>query len=445
MPTINPNLLPTLTRAFCTVLIISFLGFAGAKFCSGDDWPGMQGPERNNRSKETGLLDSWPENGPELVWSFKTAGVGYSSPAVVGNRIYLTGGRGGRAELFCLDANDGTELWSLPLNEKNFDFKGNSWGAGPRTTPTVSGDLVYGLSGDGQLVCASTDGELKWQLSMLDDLGGAIDPIGGGPETFGWGYCWAPLVDGENLICTPGSLTDGGLVVALNAKSGEVVWRSTELSEQATYASPVVATIHGIRQYVVMTQSGVASVAADSGKSLWYYQRSRPYSDVVIPTPVCHENYVYASTGDGCDLIQIVASSSGELNAEKVYSSRNMKNSIGGFVYHEGYIFGTSERRGWICQDFMTGDIAWYERANRGVGDGSIIFADDHLYLFGEKTAQVSLIKASSEKWVEKGNFALPESSTLTAPSGKTWTRPVIANGKLYLRDQDLLFCYAIQ
>ena len=144
---------------------------------------------------ELGLLSSWPEAGPTLAWSFRNAGVGYSSPAVVDGRVYLTGGRQGKAELFCLDAASGKEIWSLPINQKSFDFEGNSWGAGPRAATTVDGDLIFALAGDGQLVCASTDGTLKWQLNMVSDLGVSIKNVNAGePETVGWGFCWGPLV-----------------------------------------------------------------------------------------------------------------------------------------------------------------------------------------------------------------------------------------------------------
>ena len=433
------------TKFFTAFLFCTLLSSLTIDQLRAENWPQMQGVKRNNISAETGLLETWPESGPPLAWTFKNAGIGYSSPAIVDGRIYLMGGRDGKAELFCLDAKDGNELWSLPINEKSFDFEGNTWGAGPRATVTVDGGLIYALAGDGKLLCATTEGSRQWQVDMIGDLGGSIRCVDAGePKTIGWGFCWGPLVDGNNVICTPGSTTGLGLVAALDKKSGKVVWRSQELDEEATYASPIVATIEGVKQYLVMTQSGVAAVAAEDGKLLWYYQRSRPYSDVVIPTPVCHENHVYVSTGDGCDLIEVSKDSGGAFSASKVYSSRNMKNAIGGFVLHEGHIYGTSKRRGWVCQEFMTGDIAWYQRANKSVGDGSIILADGHLYLYGEKTAEVGLVEANSKEWVEKGRFKLPETSQLLAPSGKNWTRPVISDGMLYLRDQDLLFCYRI-
>ena len=448
---VTRRLLPTFRAPHVRFLGVSALLWSmhlllGALQLQADDWPQFQGPRRNNHSAETGLLATWPEAGPPLAWAFRKAGAGYSSPTVVNGRVYLTGGRNGRAELFCLDAQNGNELWALPLNNKSFDFEGNAWGAGPRAAPTVDGTAVYALAGDGQLVCATIGGTLQWQINMIGDLGGAIKNVDAGePQTLGWGYCWGPVVDGDHLICTPGSTDGEGLVVALDKTTGKVVWRSKDLDAEATYASPIIANIGGIKQYLVMTQFGIASVAADTGKLLWYYERSRPYSDVVVPTPVCRGNYVYASTGDGCDLIEVSMNGSRAFTVAEVYTSRNMKNSIGGFVFHAGYIFGTSERRGWVCQDFATGKIAWYQRANKSVGDGSLIFADGHLYLYGEKTAEVSLIEASSEAWLEKGRFVLPAKSQNPAPSGKNWTRPVIANGMLYIRDQELLFCYRVK
>ena len=410
------------------------------------DWPQAQGLLRDNRSGELGLLTEWPADGPQLRWSFSDAGIGYSAPAVAGGRVFLLGTRNGQTELFAIDADSGSEIWSLPLNVEGFDFDGNTWGAGPRAAPTVSGDRVFALAGGGSLVCATVDGEMVWQTNMLADLSGSIKNTDSGePETTGWGYSWAPLVDGDRVVCVPGSAAGAGLVAALDTATGNILWRSTELDEEATYSSPIAATIDGVRQYIVMTQFGTAAVAANDGSLLWYYRRSRPYPDVVIPTPVYDDHHVYTSASVGCDMFHVAKGADGNFAATKVYTSRNMKNSLGGFVLHEGHVYGTSERRGWVCQDFQTGKIAWYQRANKSVGDGSIIFADGHLYLYGENTGEVALIEASPEAWTEKGRFKLPESSQLKASNGKNWTHPVIADGKLFLRDQELVFCYTIQ
>ena len=124
---------------------------------------------------------------------------------------------------------------------------------------------------------------------MIKDLGGSIKNVDAGePKVLGWGYSWSPVIHGQHIICTPGSSDDQGLVVALDKDTGGVIWRSSELNEESTYASPIIASIGGTKQYVVMTQFGIASVSAVDGALLWKFERTYPYSDVVIPTPVCH-------------------------------------------------------------------------------------------------------------------------------------------------------------
>lgn len=424
----------------CICLILS------ASTSRAEDWPQVQGSSRDNKSTETGLLHSWPDGGPNLAWTFRSAGVGYSGPAVVGDRVYMMGGRDGRAELFALNASDGKLIWSTAINKKTFDFEGNSWGAGPRATPTVADGMIYALAGDGELAAVDLDGNIKWRVNMVDDLDGSISIVDAGePEIYGWGYCWSPLVDGDKVICVPGG--DRGMVAALDRESGEVRWRSKDLQGGATYSSPIKATVEGIEQVIVMTQSGMAGVSTTDGQLLWNYQRDRPYSDVVIPTPVYHDQHVYTSVGSaGCDLIKLSKKNDDSFDAEHVYFSRNMKNDLGGFVLHEGYVYGSSDRRGWVCQDFVSGELEWYSKRVRGsLGLGSIVFADGHLVLYAEREAEVALIEATPQAYEEKGRFELPKRSELRAPSGRNWTHPVIANGKLYLRDQELLFCFEIK
>ncbi|MEM7475328.1 MAG: PQQ-binding-like beta-propeller repeat protein, partial [Planctomycetota bacterium] len=321
-----------------------------APLSQAQDWPEAQGPTRDNISSETGLLSEWPDGGPVQAWKIRSVGLGYSGPAIVGDRIYIMGARAGKTEMFALKVTDGSELWSIVLNEKPFDFKGNSWGIGPRATPAVSDGMVYGLAADGVLVAATTEGEEKWRINLQKDLGGEVGDVGGGPKTFGWGFCWSPMVDGEKLICTPGGAD--GTFAALDKKTGEVLWRSTELTEVGTYASPIKAKIEDEEQYITMTQMGVAGVSAEDGKLLWHYQRKRPYSDVVIPTPTVVGNMIYMSTGDGCTLVKVTKTDAG-YETESVWSSskaRNMKNELGGFVILDGQVYGTSDRRGWdLC------------------------------------------------------------------------------------------------
>src|SRR5262249_15390343 len=158
------------------------------------------------------------------------------------------------------------------------------------------GSLVYALGGQGVLICVdAATGQERWRKDLPKELAAEVDPVGGGPEKIGWGYAWSPLVDGEHLICFPGG--PQGSLAALEKKSGKVVWRSKELTQQATYSSPVIAEVGGVRQYVVMTPLGPAGVAAKDGKLLWFVKRAEAHDDIFAPTPIVKGNVVYVTFG----------------------------------------------------------------------------------------------------------------------------------------------------
>jgi len=247
----------------------------------------------------------------------------------------------------------------------------------------------------------------------------------------GWGYAESPLVDGNALICAPGG--PGGTVVALNKATGELGWRSTDLKDNAAYASLLPVEIGGVRQYIEFTDASVAGIAADSGKLLWRAQRQG--ATAVIPTPVYFENQVYVTSGYGigCNLFKIDAGG-GQFKAEQVYANKNMVNHHGGVVLVDGYIYGTSDDL--KCIDLKTGEVKW---SNHCVGKGSLTYADGHLYVRSEN-GPVALVEASSAGYKESGRFNQPERSKTNS-----WPHPVIAGGKLYLRDQEKLFCYDVK
>ncbi|HJT79427.1 MAG TPA: PQQ-binding-like beta-propeller repeat protein, partial [Gemmataceae bacterium] len=265
----------------------------------------------------------------------------------------------------------------------------------------------------------------------------------------GWGFTWSPLVDGDHLICVPGG--PKGLLAALDKKTGDVVWRSTGVTDQAPYSSPIVAEVGGVRQYVQMTYRGMVGVAAKDGKLLWTYKRTPAYNDVLIPTPIFHDDRVFATSGMGsgrgvgCDLVRITHSD-GAFKATKVYANQNMESRMGQVVLVNDHVFGWSASRrvpGWVCLDFKTGKVAWNEAEK--LGAGSVIAADGDLYCYGEEDGIAALVGATPEKYTEKGRFTIPEQTKQRAPGGKIWTPPVVANGHLYLRDQELIFCYDVK
>jgi outer membrane protein assembly factor BamB len=419
-----------------------------------DDWPQFRGPNRDGVSKETGLLKAWPAGGPKLLWTYKDAGNGYSCPAIVGDVLYTMGARGNEDYVFALDikASPPAQKWATKIGPtftwpKGPGLPSNHWNRGPSATPTVADGNVYALAGGGEMVCvAAADGKKKWRTNLLTNLNGDVyNYQDSAPKGAGWGFTGSPVIDGDNVIVMPGG--PKGTLAALNARTGAVVWRSEGLTETATYSSPVLADIGGKRQCIVMLQNGVAGVAAKDGSLLWRYERSREYGDIVAPTPVVKDNYVYitAAPQGGRDLIQVTADG-GKFTAKKVYADKKLENTHGGVVLVGDNLYGCSKekRATWFCQDFKTGKIHW-EVEDREVGKGAVVYADGRLYLLGDKTAEVGLAEASPAEWKLFSHFTLPEQSKMRMPQGAIWTHPVIADGKLYLRDQELIFCYEVK
>jgi outer membrane protein assembly factor BamB len=407
------RLLPSIVGSF----LLTVSGLA-ANF----DWPQWRGPNRDDVSKETGLLKEWPAEGPKRVWLFENAGAGYSSFAIANGKLFTMGTRDNNETLLALDANTGKELWAAPLgsifNEKR--------GGGPRGTPTVDGNRVYGLSGQGNLVCVNiADGTIVWQKQMKD-LGGVLQK---------WGYSESVLVDGNNVICTPGG--PQGTVAAFNKTSGVLVWQTKDFTDEAQYSSIAPATINGVPQYVQITMQSIVGIAPKDGKILW--KTSWPGRTAVIPTPIVRDNLVYVTSGYGvgCKQIRIKPDNS----VETVYENKVMKNHHGGVILVGDHLYGHADA-GWTCQNFKTGGEVWNHRA---FDKGAVAYADGMLYCLEERSGTVALVAASPAGWKEHGRFKPEPQSKIRLPDGRIWTHPVISNGKLYLRDQDLIYCYDIK
>ncbi|HZU37602.1 MAG TPA: PQQ-binding-like beta-propeller repeat protein [Gemmataceae bacterium] len=419
---------------------------AGSWRVQAADWPQFRGPHRDDVSAETGLLKQWPAKGPSLLWTYRDAGVGYSGPAIVGDRLFTMGARGDTEFVFALSiSQQGKQLWATPIGPK-FDWKkGNEWNQGPAATPTVDGDRVYALGGQGILVCVDVGtGKLHWRKDLPAEMHAVVNNIAGSPQGIGWGFTWSPLVDGGHLIIQPGG--PDGTLGALDKRTGSVIWRSKGFTDGASYASPIAADVGGQRQYIQLTNSGLTGVWAKDGKTAWHY--AEEYHGVVIPTPLVHDNKVYASaSGGGCVLVSLT-SAGGKVKAKKIYANNNLTNQSGGVLLVDRHVFGSAGIKGWLCQDFATGKITGRER--RRLGAGSLTCADGRLYCYGEEEGTIVLVDANPTKWTmrdwkEYGRFTIPEHSKLRKVSGKIWTHPVVANGKLYLRDQDLIFCYDVK
>ena len=405
------------------------------------DWPQWRGPDRDDVSKESGLLKTWPDGGPKLLWTFRNAGAGYSGPAVVEATLYSMGADSRAEFLYALDTISLKKAWSAEIGPVFCDGHGD----GPRGTPTVDGDFVYGLGAQGELVCVdAAGGGVVWRKNLKTDLGGEMWSE--------WGYSESPLVDGDLVVCTPGG--KNGTMAALDKKTGEVRWRSKDWTDKAAYSSVVAAEVGGVRQYVQMTGESVAGVAADDGRLLWRCRRNSPTAPV--PTPIVDGDQVYVTSGygAGCVLLRLTAHGK-EVSCTEVHKNKNLVNHHGGALLTGGCVYGYDDNKGLVCQDFPTTEIVWAQKDyeplwdkehNRGVfGKMSLACADGQLYCYGEDAGTVLLIEATPKGLNVNGRFAIPEQTKLKRKSGKIWTHPVVADGKLYLRDQDLIFCYDVK
>jgi prepilin-type processing-associated H-X9-DG protein len=332
--------------------------------------------------------------------------------------------RGNDEVVWALEEATGNELWHARVAEANHNI---GYSEGPRCTPTVDGDLLYALGTSGDLVCLDiAQGREHWRKNLAKDFQGHM--------MSGWGYSESPLIDGDKVIATPGG--SEATLVALNKKTGELIWKSrVPEGDGAAYSSVIRAQLRGGTEYVQFLGQGVVGVAAADGRFLWRY--NKPANGTAnCSTPVAWDDCVFAASGYGTGggLVRI-RSENGQTSAQEVFFTRQMKNHHGGMVLVDGYLYGSDEGS-LTCLDFKTGRIAWQDRHP---GKGSITYADGHLYYRNER-GPIVLAEANPKEYVECGRFEQPGRSSHMA-----WAHPVIANGKLYVADQDTLLCFDLK
>jgi outer membrane protein assembly factor BamB len=394
------------------------------------DWAQWRGPNRDGISKETGLLPEWPKDGPNLVWQTTDLGAGYGAVSVSGDRVYLTANKGKDNEyVTAVSTKDGKQLWTAPLGKVGPN-QGPQYPAA-RSTPTVDGERLFALGSDGDLVCVDTkSGKEHWRKSLRKDFGG---------KPGFWAYSESPLVDGDVVVVTPGG-TEATLV-ALNKTSGETIWKCpVPGGDAAGYASIIITDAAGTKQYIQFLGKGVVGVDAKTGKFLWRWDDTGK-GPANMPTPVAADGYVYTgATRFGGGLVKIVANG-GEMKAEKVYYERDTPFTLGGQVLVNGHLYGTNGTS-LVCIEFTTGKTKWAEKS---VTPASVLFADGRLYAHQEKDGAVVLADASPEKFTEKGRFVPPGRPSRVNPGEQAWAYMALADGKLYVREQGVLWCYDVK
>lgn len=424
----------TTIAAFCLCFSAVFITRSANLPAASSDWPQWRGPQRDGVSKETGLLKQWPKEGPKLVWQVNDLGDGYSTPSVVGDRIYLMSNQGMENEFVqARSTKDGKPIWTTRIGNVGNPNQNPPYPKA-RSTPTVDGKFIYALGSDGDIACLETGtGKIRWQKNIRKEFGG---------QPGEWAYAESPLVDGDVVVVTPGGAE--ATIVALNKKTGALIWKSAiPEGDPAAYASAIVVQAGGRKQYVQSLTKGYVGVDAKTGQFLWRYKEVAK-GPAQYFTPIARGEYVYGGAlGVGGGMVRLKPASDG-IAAEQMYFQRGLPNGIGGAVLVGDHIYGTEVGQNLVSADFITGKVKWQDKS---FGWASLAYADGHLYLHGIN-GDVALVEATPEAYREKGRFTPPaqpkKKQAGPFPEG-AFAYPVIANGRLYIRDLGTLWAYDIK
>ena len=413
------------------VTLFFLFGISAAVYAQGD-WPVFHGPKGDNKSTETGLLQSWPEGGPKLLWSIDFLGFGYSGVSIADGRIYTSGNDQEDNQpvtmIYCLDEKTGDLLWKRS--------NGPAWDEqrkypSTRGTPTIDGNFVYDLSAHGEVACfEAKTGKKIWNRNIAQEYETRI-PI--------WGLSESVVIDGDHLICSPGG--QKASVVALDKKTGKTVWEAKPHDFIPSYSTPYFFTHEGQRIVAIITDKTAMGLDPKDGKVLFTFPHTNRLTTNVT-MPIYHEGHLFMSTGygEGARLWKLAKNSSGQIIPEEVWYEKFFDNQHGDVILVGDTVYGTTHNGGggiWASIDFWTGKIGYNERS---VGQGAIHFADGLIYGLSEKNRTVILLKPDPKKYVELGRFQLPNDA-----DGMSWAHPVVADGRLYLRHAQYLYCYDVK
>ncbi len=392
------------------------------------NWPQWKGPDRDGISKETGLLKSWPKDGPKLLWSAQGLGKGYSTVSIADGTVYVTGLKDDTEYLLAFDLK-GNLKWQKPY--------GKGWTRShpsARSTPTIDSGNAYVMTTLGTVACFDAKtGEEKWSVSTKDKFDAKLGK---------WGGSESLLIESNKVICTPGG--DNASLVALDKKNGNTIWTTKGLSDQNGYCNPIIIDRGNKKIVVTLIEKAIVGVDAENGNVLWKYGCEKYMGDMRIRgnhpnTPIYKDGHIYLTSGYDMGGVKLKISDDGT-KVSQVWSDKNLDTHHGGVLLVDGFLYGSnweSNKTGnWVCLDWKTGEKQYEQEWN---GKGSIAYADGMLYCYEEKTGNIALVKATPKGFDITSSFQVP------LGEDRHWAHPVIFDGKLFIRHGDALMVYDIK
>ncbi|SRR6266404_3703884 len=382
-------------------------------------WTNFRGPARDGRYDETPIRTNWPAEGLPLLWK-QPIGGGYASFVVAEGTAFTIEQRRRQEIVAAYDVETGREIWTHGWDA---EFKESMGGDGPRATPTWEAGRLWSLGAEGDLICfEAKTGKVNWSKNILKD---------NGAENLQWGMSGSPLIVDDKVVVLPGGRS-GKSVVAYNKLTGAPVWRA--LNDKQAYVSPMLVTLAGKRQILVVTANRIVGLAVEDGAQLWESSWNTDMGINVSQPIVVDANHFFISSGygKGAALVEITSSGAG-LTARKLWEkvTKAMNNKFNSSVLHEGYAYGLDEGI-LACVDVKTGEQKW--KGGR-YGYGQVILASGHLVVITEE-GELVLVKATPDKHTEVARFSAIE--------GKTWNYPAIAGGRLLVRNQTQMACFDV-
>ena len=400
------------TLGICAITFLAFCAMVACPLLAAD-WPNFMGPNANGIAPDKGINKSWSSKPPKKLWEVPMGDDGYAGPSVAAGKLYIVDHEGSQDIVKCLDFATGKQVWAYAYDEasrSNYGFA--------KTTPAVSGGYVYTISRQGILLCIDTKtGKPVWWRNIVNDFGGRKP---------GWDYSQSPLVDGNKLIICPGGPTAS--VVALDKKSGKIIWQSGD--DAPSYATPVKAKISGITQYLVFSASGLHGYDTGSGKHLWHVPWKTSHNvHAAVPIPIGNSVYISSGYGVGCGLVEV-----GKTEAKVKWSSKAIPAHFSSAIYSGGHIYGTGDPGNLVCLDPTDGSVKW---THDGFEKGGICGVDGVILALDGKSGALVMVKMTPEKYVELGRF--------TPLGGQSWTAPIVADGRLVVRNKTALACFDLK